>query len=139
MNRYVWVAVFITGLLLLAGNAGAKEINLAPGEIYRQGGLTVTCGESATDAPLVLKECQYWDDFHKKCLFEKTIYMYKKLECVEECQHWDAFSKICHYQTKCVFYPDQKAFVRITCEEFDDFSNVCVKKKESRIGRTAKR
>jgi len=135
MNRQALQAL-IVGAILLAGSAGAKEVNLGTGETYRQGDLTVTCGQSATDAPtpMTLNDCQYWDDFSKKCLFEKTTYVYQTLECVEECQYWDKFSSTCHYQTKCTFYPPQRSFVRTTCEKFDDFNKTCEKMKESRIG-----
>lgn len=133
MNRQV-VMGFIAGMVLLAGNAVAKEVNLNPGERYRQGDLTVTCGQASTDVPLALKDCQHWDDFDKECLFEKTTYIYRNIECVEECQHWDAFFKTCHYQTKCTFYPDQKAFVQTTCEKFDDFNKTCVKTKDAKRG-----
>lgn len=129
----------IAGMILLAGNVGAKEVSLNPGETFRQGDLTVTCGQPATaDMPLALNDCQYWDDFNKKCLFEKTTYMYEHLECVEECQYWDEFSTTCHYRTICTFYPVQKVFVRTACEKFDDFNNTCVKTRETRIGRKGK-
>ncbi len=133
MNRQV-LMVLIAGVIFLAGNVGAKEINLSPGETYSQGDLTVTCGQTSAETPLALKDCQYWDDFNKECLFEKTTYMYKNLECVEECQHWDKFLSTCHYQTKCTFYPSQNAFVQTTCEKFDDFNNVCVQTKDAKIG-----
>ncbi len=134
MNRYMLMAL-IAGMLFWAGNVGAKEISLNPGETYRQGDLTVTCGQPSADIPLALKDCQYWDDFNKECLFEKTTYMYRNIECVEECQHWDKFFSTCHYQTKCTFYPAQKSFVRTTCEKFDDFNKVCVQTKDTKIGR----
>jgi hypothetical protein len=64
--------VLIAGAMFLAGNVGAKEISLDMGEIYRQGDLTVTCGQPLTDdMPLTLNDCQHWDDCNKKCLFEK--------------------------------------------------------------------
>ena len=83
---------------------------------------------------LALRECQYWDDFDKKCLFEKTIHTYNDLECVEECQHWDSFSNTCDYQSKCVFSSRQEAFVLSTCAEFDDYSRKCLKVREEKIG-----
>lgn len=134
MNRQVLMGLLV-GMVLLAGNAGAKEVNLNPGETYRQGNLTVTCGQPAADIPLALKDCQYWDDFNNECLFEKTTYMYKNIECVEECQYWDEFFSTCHYQTKCTFYPSQKSFVQTICEKFDDFNKICVQTKDVRIGR----
>ena len=134
MNRYVLMSV-IAAVLFCAVHAGAKEVNLGTGETFSQGDLTVTCGQLTTDTPLALKDCQYWDDFNKKCLFEKTIYSYKNLECVEECQHWDKFNGTCHYQTKCTFYPSHMAFVQTTCEKFDDFNNTCLKTNEMEIRR----
>ena len=48
MNRHI-LMILIAGAMLLAGNVGAKEISLNMGETYRQGGLTVTCGQPLTD------------------------------------------------------------------------------------------
>jgi hypothetical protein len=63
-------------MLSAAGSAGAREVRLQPGETYREGDLTLRCEEAGAGgqaaAPLELRECQYWDDFSKKCLFEKT-------------------------------------------------------------------
>lgn len=134
MSRWVLTGL-IAVMICWAVNAETKEVMLDIGESYSQGDLTVTCGQSSTDNPLALNDCQYWDDFNKKCLFEKTTYTYKNLECIEECQHWDEFNRICHYRTKCTFYPPQKAFVRTTCEKFDDFNTTCVKTKDTKIGR----
>jgi hypothetical protein len=134
MNRYLGWALLV-GLLLWAGNVGAKEITLNLGETYRQGDLSVTCGEPAPEMPLAIRACQYWDDFNKKCLFEKTTYSHGNLECVEECQHWDAFYATCHYQTTCTFYPAQRSFVRTACEKFDDFNKSCVQTRETKIAR----
>lgn len=133
MSRDPWPC-FLALLLCLAGSAGAKEVNLDPGETFRQGDLTVTCGGAAADLPLALNACQYWDDFNNKCLFEKTTYAYGNLECVEECQHWDSFNRTCHYRTKCTFYPPNNSFVRTSCEKFDNLNNVCVKTREMKIG-----
>ncbi len=133
MNQHLLMA-FIGVVTLLAGNVGAKEVSLATGETYRQGDLTVTCGQAITgDKPLVLKNCQHWDDFNEKCLFEKKTYVHKNLECVEECQHWGKFNSTCHYQTKCSFYPAQKSFVRTTCDKFDDFNSTCLKTNDIKI------
>lgn len=122
--------------LLCAGSAGAKEIYLKKGEIYRDRDLSVICeGGQALSMPQVLsvRECQYWDDFAKKCLFERTIYTYHDLQCMEECQHWDSFSNSCDYRTKCTFYPAQEAFVHSGCEEFDTYTRKCVKVREEKI------
>jgi hypothetical protein len=134
MNK-IFLIGFIGALTLLAGSVGAKEVSLEKGETYRQGDLTVTCGQPLTeDVPLALKDCQYWDDFNKKCLFEKKTYIYKNLQCVEECQHWAKFNSTCHYQTKCSFDLTQKLFVQTTCDKFDDFNNTCVKTNDIKIG-----
>lgn len=134
MNRHalIWITA---GAMLLAGNGWAKEINLAPGESYSQGDLTVTCGQASAAGPLTLTNCQIWDDFDQKCLFEKTTYVYKKIECVEECQHWDEFNNTCLYRTTCAFSPAHEVFVRTSCEKFDDSTNSCVQTRENRIGR----
>jgi hypothetical protein len=134
MNRYVMMILF-TWTMLLASNVKAKEIQLAPGETYSKSDLTVTCGQPTIDTPLALNDCQHWDDFSNKCLFEKTIYTNKNLECVEECQRWDKFTSTCFYQSKCTFYPSHMLFVQTTCEKFDDFNNACLKTKDTKIGR----
>jgi hypothetical protein len=133
MNKNLLIC-FIGSLIFLAGNVSAKEVSLDTGETYRQGNLTVTCGQPLTeDVPLALKDCQYWDDFNKKCLFEKKTYDYKTLQCAEECQYWDKFNSTCHFQTKCTFYPAQKSFVRTTCDKFDDFNNTCLQTNDIKI------
>ncbi len=128
------------GLALVAGNpAFAKEIRLKKGEVYREGDLAVVCeggsGRVAGGQALAVRECQYWDEFVKTCLFEKTVYSHDGLECVEECQHWDSFNKRCDYQSRCVFHPGQQAFVHSTCAEFDDYSRKCLRVREERIDR----
>ena len=132
MNKYALI-VLLAWVISLASNVEAKELKLVPGEAYRKGDLTVTCGQASTDKPLALNNCQYWDDFNNKCLFEKTSYVYKNLECAEECQHWDKFKSTCYYQSKCSFYPSNQTFVQTTCEKFDDFNNICLKMKEKKI------
>lgn len=133
MNKFILIG-FIGGLTFLAANVAAKEVSLDTGETYRRGDLTVTCGQPLTeDVPLALNDCQYWDDFNKKCLFEKKTYTYKNLQCVEECQYWEKFNSTCHYQTNCSFYPAQQSFVRTTCDKFDDFNNTCVKTHDIKI------
>ncbi len=127
-------------LFTSASGVIAKEVQLRTGESYREGDLTVTCQDGSADAGVIqLRECQYWDDFKKTCLFEKAIFVYKGLQCVEECRHWDSFQNVCHYQTRCVFYSDQGSFVLTDCVEFDDFSNKCLKKSERIIGGSGRR
>jgi hypothetical protein len=134
MNRHILMGLIVGGVFL-TGNIGAKEISLDTGDTYQQGDLTVTCGQPLTDdIPLALNDCQHWDDFNKKCLFEKTTYTYNNLECVEECQHWDKFSSTCYYRKTCSFFPPQKLFVQTTCDKFDDFNNTCLKKSDIKIG-----
>ena len=134
------LAVF---LVVLPVTVGAREIRLKKGEVYRDQDLTVICeggqagvsGQVGTSGQAIaVRECQQWDDFDKKCLFEKITYSFGELECVEECQHWDSFSNTCDYQSKCTFYPRQKAFVLRTCDEFDDYSRKCLKFREEKIG-----
>ena len=124
-------------VLAFPGAAGAREIHLKKGEVYHDRDLTVTCEERQAGGSiqaLAVRECQYWDDFDKKCLFERITHSYNNVECVEECQHWDSFSNTCNYQTKCTFYPRQEAFVLRTCAEFDDYSRKCLKFREEKIG-----
>jgi len=136
MNLRLLLPLFAV-LVALPGVTDAKEVHLKKGEIYRERDLAVICEGSQSGSlgqALALRECQYWDDFDKKCLFEKTVYTYNTLECVEECQHWDSFNNVCNYQTKCTFYPRQEAFVLRTCAEFDDYSRKCLKTREEKIG-----
>lgn len=133
MNRYRGLCL-LAGVLFWTGNAGAVEVNLEVGESYRQGDLAITCGNASGGEPLALAACQYWDEFNHKCLFEKTTYAFRNLECVEECQHWDKFNSTCLYRTKCVFSPPHKSFVRTTCEKFDNFNHLCVQTREMKIG-----
>jgi hypothetical protein len=133
MNK-IFLMAFIGAVTFLAGSVCAKEVSLETGETFRQGNLTVTCGLTLTeDVPQALKDCQYWDDFNKKCLFEKKTYTYKNLQCVEECQYWEKFNSSCHYQTKCSFDSGQKSFMRTRCDKFDDFNNTCVKTNDIKI------
>lgn len=129
------LAVF---LVSLPGTTVAREVRLKKGEVYRDRDLTVICERgqqtSGLGQPIALRECQYWDDFAQKCLFEKTIHTYGDLECVEECQYWDSFSNTCDYKSKCTFYPSQEAFVLKTCTEFDDNSRKCLRTREEKIG-----
>lgn len=134
MKKHVLISL-LAGVMFFVGDMGAKEISLDVGETYRQGELTVTCGQPLTDdIPLALNNCQYWDNFNKKCLFERTTYKYKNIDCVEECQSWEEFNNTCHYKTKCSFHPAQKSFVQTTCDKFDDFNNICVKTNDIKIG-----
>lgn len=126
-------------MVALPATSGAREVWLKKGEVYRDRDrdLEVICEGGPAGGlgqPLAVRECQYWDDFAKKCLFEKTIYTFGQLECVEECQHWDSFNSTCDYQSKCTFYPRQEAFVLRTCAEFDGFNHTCLKTRDEKIG-----
>ncbi len=112
----------------------AKTIVLGVGENYTEGDLNVMCVEQKSEAVVEMTDCQYWDDFNNRCLYEKKIFAYNDIECVEECQHWDSFSKRCYYATQCTFYPSAGIFVKTVCEEFDDFKNVCKRTKQIKIG-----
>jgi len=127
------LAVF---LVSLPETSGAREVRLRKGEVFRDRDLTVICEgvqNGTSGQTIAVRECQYWDDFSKKCLFEKTIHSYGEVECVEECQYWDSFSNTCDYTSKCTFYPQQEAFVLKTCTEFDDHNRKCLKTREEKI------
>ena len=120
----------------------AREVRLKKGEVYRDQDLTVSCERGragvsgqvgSSGQAIAVRECQQWDDFDKKCLFEKTTYSYGEVECVEECQYWDSFSNTCDYTSTCIFYPQQEAFVLKTCTEFDDHNRKCLKTREEKI------
>lgn len=127
---------FFVCAILLFGNATishAKNVILGVGETYSEGDLNVMCVQQKRDALIVLKECQFWDDFNKRCLYEKKIYSYGDFECVAECQHWDKFSETCHYEIQCAFYPSPGIFVQTICQEFDEFSHTCKRTKQTKI------
>lgn len=133
MNYFVW---FFTGVILLFANIPttyAKTVILEAGESYHKEELTIICIQKKRDALIVLTECQFWDDFHNRCLHEKRIYSYGDLECVEKCQHWDKFSEICHFETVCAFYPSAGIFILTICQEFDEFNNICIRTKQIKI------
>lgn len=119
----------------------AAELQIRPGESVRVGDATVMCEDrSVGPAPVIVSECQYWDKYDKRCLFDKRTISTGDLECIEECQHWDSYEKNCEYATKCTNYPDQYLFVRTTCELFDPYEHACRKIKETRInGRSPKK
>jgi len=124
-SRVLLAAALCLGFLPRSG--GAEVVVLHPGESYTAGELTVTCAPNGATPSTVLsrKECQVWDSFGEKCLFERTIKSFAGIECVEECQHWDDFSDTCRFQTSCEFHPGQRVFLKTVCDEFDRFSATC--------------
>lgn len=125
---------FLVGLLLGSQSTlFAKTIVLGVGESYTEDDLNVMCVEQKSEALIELRDCQFWDDFNDRCLYEKTVYTYGDLECVERCQHWDKFKEVCHFATQCTFHPSAGVFVETTCEEFDEFKNVCKRTKQKKI------
>lgn len=124
-------------LLLTAPSAWAKTIVLQPGESYTAGETTVVCGTGGgRNAPLTRTECQHWDEFNKRCLYQRKIVTYGNVQCVEECQHWDDFNNECRFATACTYHAGQRRFVRTVCEEFDAFSATCVRTRQELIGTT---
>jgi len=135
-GKTIRTAVFV-GLLLIciAASAAASNIVLRPGQSYRSGGDTIVCTQGGRQAEeVVLQECQVWDDFNKKCLYEKTRHIFGDVECLEECQHWDDFNKRCDYATSCSFQPSSGTFVQTTCDKFDSFNHRCERQKQRLIG-----
>ena len=116
-----------------AFQASAKNVILEAGETYQEESLNVICVDSKDAGSVSLNECQHWDEFNSKCLYERKIHIFHDLECIEECQHWDSFNSKCNYATKCTFFASQKLFIRTTCDEFDSFTNSCKRTKESKI------
>lgn len=111
----------------------AKEVHLKKGEVYRDHDLVVTCeGENQGSAarPLIIKQCQYWDEYTQKCLFEKTTYTYNNLVCIEECKKWDSYRNACDYQNKCTFEGVYQSFVITDCANFDAYSRQCLETKD---------
>ena len=118
----------------MAATAIGKNIVLEAGESFSNDDLTVMCvGKRDSGQPLTIKECQHWDEFQEKCLFEKKIHFYGQLKCIEECQIWDSFTKKCLYRTSCRFHPDQESFVITTCKDFDSFNNICRQESQKKI------
>lgn len=130
MNHLPHLLLAALLLLLSPLPVTAREVLLGAGEVYRDKELTVRCTEGKGAQPIVLSDCQFWDDFTKTCLYERKTHHLGKRQCVEECQHWDSFNNVCHYATQCQFFPEQRAFVRVSCETFDAFANVCRKSKQ---------
>jgi len=125
--RYLLILIVTVSPATLA----ARDVVLQPGEAYRDGTVTVRYEEEGSETPIKTTECQYWDDFDKRCLYERTIHTSSHgLKCIEECQHWDSFNKRCDYATTCTYHPDQNAFVRKMCLEFDSFDQKCLREKE---------
>lgn len=122
--------LLLGGMLLFLSAAAfcdAKTVTLAPGEQYREGDLAVVCTPPEGSDIVRLSECQIWDDFQQKCLFERTVYTANALRCEEMCQHWDRFSETCRFQTSCSFLKNEGTFLQTRCESFDRFSNSCIK------------
>jgi hypothetical protein len=123
--RY-YVVVLLTAALLLAGtSASGLEVVLDLGETYRDNDLTVHCTDRLPDELIATTECQVWDQFSRECLSERIIYHYGALQCIEECQHWNDFDNLCYFATRCELLPDQRAFLRTSCDVFDQVENVC--------------
>jgi hypothetical protein len=120
--------VLLTAAILLAGvwSSSAREVVLEVGEVFRDNDLTIRCTDPALEPRLLMvTDCQYWDDFGQVCLYERMTYHYGNLQCVEECQHWDSFDGLCHFATQCELIPDQRVFLRTSCDIFDRVENNC--------------
>lgn len=131
----------ITLLVVLSGApATAETIVLQPGESYNSGDLNIMCVPGTTASGVVeLTECQFWDDFKQRCLYEKKILSYGDARCVEECQHWDDFANECRFATVCTFHPGQRLFVRTVCDAFDSHTATCVRTRQEMIGNRRQR
>ncbi|MDA8165472.1 MAG: hypothetical protein M0017_10635 [Desulfobacteraceae bacterium] len=135
MKRVASAFFFLTAALCAAAlPAWGREVVLGAGESYSADDLTVRCVERAEPQVIKLTDCQFWDQFEQKCLYERKTYRYGRLACVEECQHWDSFSNTCFFATTCEFVPGQHAFVRTSCDVFDQTENVCRRTKQQVIG-----
>lgn len=134
MNRR-FLHILLAALLLFCVPlpAVAREVVLEAGETYQENDLIIRCAERRESRLMVLSDCQFWDDFANKCLHERKTHHMGRLQCVEECQHWDSFNNVCHFATQCRFFPEQRAFVRITCDLFDEFANTCLKTRQELI------
>jgi hypothetical protein len=79
------------------------------------------------------KECQYWDDFFKKCRYEKTIFEVKGISCERKCQHWDKTFKKCRYETSCKYDKQNRLFIYKECQHWDKLFKKCKYEKEELI------
>ncbi len=121
----------------------AENIVLEPGESYNTPDLEIMCVEKRrAREPVVIKDCQFWDDYNEKCLFERKTYVFNGLECIEECQYWDRYKKSCEFATSCDFHSSQKIFMLKKCALFDSYDHKCkrveeilVKRKKNHRGR----
>ena len=136
MVRIQFVFVLINIIILSIGSVAlaGNTVVLRPGQSFTSGEDTVVCTEKGKSGPVAVTECQYWDDFNKKCLYEATRYVTQGMQCVENCQHWDSFFKRCNYAVKCKYQPEQGVFVKTSCVDFDDFNKKCRRQQEKIIG-----
>ncbi|MBU0484069.1 MAG: hypothetical protein KKB30_06100 [Proteobacteria bacterium] len=132
MTKSLMIIALLASIISVS-SAGARDIYLEVGESYSNDGLNVMCVQQKTASPLALKECQFWDEFNQKCLFERKVFSFGRLQCAEECQQWDDFEKVCRYATSCQFFPDRKIFVKTTCRNFDTFNKVCREQMQTKI------
>ena len=130
-RRLVSLATLL--LLLPAPPLAAKHLILQPGETHQSGDTTVICVGTKEGAPVEISDCQHWDGFNQRCLFESRTFYHGDLQCVEECQHWDSFAGRCDYATRCTFHPGRQVFIRTSCETFDSFNHTCTQKREEII------
>jgi hypothetical protein len=133
------LAIAFFALLLAAPQVSASTVVLTPGESFTSGDTNVVCVPDGSNTPLTRTECQYWDEFNKRCLYQRKIVTYGDIQCVEECQHWDDFKNECRFATRCVFHHGQRRFVRTACEEFDAFNATCLRTRQELIGTTRER
>lgn len=122
------------GIFFLAATAFADStVILTPGQSYKSGGNTVVCTDGENAAPIAVTECQYWDEFNKKCLFEATRYVLPGMQCLANCQHWDNFFKRCNFAVSCKYMPKQGVFLQTTCVDYDDFNKKCLRQEQKII------
>ncbi len=134
MIKRPFVCVLL-GILSIGSVAFAGEaVVLTPGQSYNSGEKTVICTDGRSTRPIAVTECQYWDEFNKKCLYEATRYVMQGMQCLEDCQHWDSFFKRCDYAVTCKYQPDQGVFVKTSCADFDDFNKKCLRQRQKIIG-----
>ena len=118
--------ILVIACLIYVIPATAGQIKIIPGQKITVGDTTVTCtASSAAASPIELRECQHWDKFNQRCLYEKKTLVFNSTRCENSCQIWDDFNGVCLYEATCRFIPEQESFVRSTCSDFDKFNKVC--------------
>ncbi len=135
MAKYIAVMLICLAFVPMATVASAKDIILHAGDSYSINGDNIVCLPGKATTPLIIKDCQEWEEFGEVCLYERQVLSIAGKECEIKCQYWDDFNKVCKYETSCRYLPAHDTFISTTCIDFDSFNNKCRREKEEQIGK----